>query len=198
MTRTKPPEGTLQIRRTKTPASKYKLPGRKGVYDEGVPQRAHELSKLGLTNRELAIAFGVDVSCIEKWIKNKEEFSDAIQSGKDIHDNGVQQTLLQRAMGYEYEEQKTVMGVTPGGQPYQYTTTTTKRVLPDVTAMIFWLKNRHKDKWADVQRSEITSNVKLHMPSAEELTGILSPEEIAFVRSVAKKRMKVIKGVRAN
>ena len=32
----------------------------------------------------------------------------------------------------------------------------TKQVAPDVTAQIFWLKNRNNKRWKDVKRQEIT------------------------------------------
>ena len=36
----------------------------------------------------------------------------------------------------------------------------TKEVLPDTTALIFWLKNRNNKRWKDVKRQEIVSEDK--------------------------------------
>jgi len=67
----------------------------------------------------------------------------------------VENALLKRALGYEYEEVKEKFedGV------ITERTVTKKEVVPDTTAQIFWLKNRKPDKWRDKPAYEDTSEL---------------------------------------
>jgi len=38
---------------------------------------------------------------------------------------------------------------------------TTKMVIPDTTAQIFWLKNRQHEKWRDRKHSEISGEITM-------------------------------------
>ena len=202
MTRTNPSQDKPKVMQRTKPARKshwnYNLPGRKGVYDDRCPERAYELSKIGLTDKQLALAFGIHIDTIYTWKADHEDFLYAIIAGKEIHDNGVQKTLLQRAMGYEYEEVSTTKRKTKEGELITNITSTTKHILPDVTAMIFWLKNRHKAQWADVHRQEITSNLNIRIPKPSEIQNILSPQEQELIQSIALKQTGAIKGVSSN
>lgn len=57
----------------------------------------------------------------------------------------VENALLKRALGYDYEETVTVE--LTGGR--KQTRKMTKHMAADVTAQIFWLKNRRPDRWRD-------------------------------------------------
>ena len=69
---------------------------------------------------------------------------------KDEADNRVERSLYARATGYSYDAVKIFH--TKDGKvikvPY------TEHVPPDVTAQIYWLKNRRPDHWRDVQNIE--------------------------------------------
>ena len=74
----------------------------------------------------------------------------ALKKGKEVVDLQVENALLKRALGYEYEEVK---------EKYELgdlteRTVTKKQVIPDTTAQIFWLKNRKPEKWRDKQEVE--------------------------------------------
>jgi len=70
-----------------------------------------------------------------------------VAGGKDEADNRVERSLYARATGYSYDAVKIFH--TKDGKiikvPY------TEHVPPDVTAQIYWLKNRRPDRWRDVQ-----------------------------------------------
>jgi len=63
----------------------------------------------------------------------------------------VEQSLYQRAIGYEYTETRTYGKVrtVEGKQEViaEKMETIRKQVAPDVTAQIFWLCNRDREKW---------------------------------------------------
>ena len=92
----------------------------------------------GLTDEQIAHNIGIHVATFYRWQEAHGEFRDALKRGKAPVDLQVENALLKRALGYEYEE------------------VTTEIVLPDTTAQIFWLKNRRPDKWRD-KREEAVS-----------------------------------------
>jgi hypothetical protein len=129
---------------------KKRSPGRRSKYDpERHPAWAEGLAKLGKIDDDIAAAMGIHVSTLRDWKKKHPEFSVAIKIGKSEADTAVENSLYKRAMGYAYEEVKTVNG----GERVEKTT---KQVAPDVTAQIFWLKNRKPDDWKDKRHEEIT------------------------------------------
>jgi hypothetical protein len=60
----------------------------------------------------------------------------------------VERSLYQRANGYNYEAVKIFM---PAGSKQPVVVHYIEHMPPDVTAGMFWLKNRDPDNWRDVQ-----------------------------------------------
>ena len=109
----------------------------------------------GLTDEQIAKNIGISRSTLNVWKDRYSDISDALKKGKDIIDRQVENALLKRALGYEYEEVK---------EKFEYgviteRTVTKKEVVPDTTAQIFWLKNRKPDKWRDKPGYEDTSEL---------------------------------------
>lgn len=109
----------------------------------------------GLTDEQIAKNIGISRSTLNVWKDRYSDISDALKKGKDIIDRQVENALLKRALGYEYEEVKEKFedGV------ITERTVTKKEVVPDTTAQIFWLKNRKPDKWRDKPAYEDTSEL---------------------------------------
>src|SRR5215831_15756104 len=74
-------------------------------------------------------AFDVSESTIDNWKAAHPEFLAALKTGRELADAEVANSLYRRAIG-------------DGDRP------------PDVTACIFWLKNRRPDWWRDAHRQE--------------------------------------------
>lgn len=101
----------------------------------------------GLTDEQIAGNMGVSRSTLNEWKKKYPDIQDSLKRGKEIVDRQVENALLKRALGYEYEEIK---------EKYEFgelseRTVTKKQVAPDATAQIFWLKNRKPKDWRDKQ-----------------------------------------------
>lgn len=101
----------------------------------------------GLTDEQIAGNMGVSRSTLNSWKDRYPDILDALKKGKEIVDRQVENALLKRALGYEYEEIK---------EKYEFgelseRTVTKKQVAPDTTAQIFWLKNRKPKDWRDKQ-----------------------------------------------
>lgn len=107
----------------------------------------------GLTDEQIARNMGVNKATLYRWKEKYCDICDTLKRGKDVVDRQVENALLRRALGYEYEEVK---------EKFEYgeiteRTVTKKEVVPDTTAQIFWLKNRKPDKWRDRPDYEDTS-----------------------------------------
>ena len=124
--------------------------GRPSSYKPEYAKMARHLCKLGATDADLAEAFGVSVVTIDNWKIKYPEFLGSLKASKEEADNRVERSLYARATGYSYDAVKIFH--TKDGKiikvPY------TEHVPPDVTAQIYWLKNRRPDRWRDVQNIE--------------------------------------------
>lgn len=105
-------------------------------------------ARSGLTDEQIAKNIGIATSTFYEWKKKEKEFSEALKKGKEVIDFEVENALLKRALGYEYEEETYENGI--------LTKKVKKQVAPDTTAQIFWLKNRQVKKWRD--KVEIADN----------------------------------------
>ena len=73
----------------------------------------------GLTDRDIAKNMGISKSTLYEYRKKSEEFDEALRENKEYADAVIENALYQKAKN------------------------------GDVTAMIYWLKNRKADKWRD-------------------------------------------------
>ena len=95
-------------------------------------------------------------STLYDWKKRYSEISEPLKRGKGVVDRQVENALLRRALGYEYEEVKKKFE----GGVITERTVTKKEVIPDVTAQIFWLKNRKPGDWRDKREPEDTTAIE--------------------------------------
>lgn len=93
---------------------------------------------------------GISERSLTDWKDRFPSISAALKKGKAPVDMEVENALLKRALGYDYEE-VIVETDESTGTPRTHTKRITKHMPPDVTAQIFWLKNRRPDKWRDKQ-----------------------------------------------
>lgn len=73
----------------------------------------------GLTDEQIAQKISIAPSTLYLWKRDHEEISEALKKGKEVVDYAVETVLLNKALA------------------------------GDVTALIFWLKNRRPGKWRD-------------------------------------------------
>lgn len=144
--------------------------GRPSKYEEEYVEQVEKVCTLfGADDKKLAGFFKVSKRTINTWKKEHPEFLHSIKKGKDYYDtNNVEVSLRQRAEGYEHEEIKFFSheGVVTDER------VVTKHYPPETTAAIFWLKNRHPDRWRDIKAMEITgkdgeafiTNVIVYLP----------------------------------
>lgn len=129
-------------------------------------QTAYRGAKAGLSYTEIARAIGIARST---FLRHKDAFSDSLKKGRDELEavdpylENVEDALRKRALGFEYIETRKKTGLfylkDEKGNPdlkkdplelVKETITTTKQVIPDVTAQIFYLVNRSDGRWRSI------------------------------------------------
>jgi transposase-like protein len=127
----------------------------KGKYEEWLKPEGLLLiegwARDGLTDEQIAHNMGIGTSTLYKWKNEHKEIVESLKNGKEVIDRHVENALLKRALGYEYQE--TTQEVMENGT-LSVTKIVTKQVSPDTTAQIFWLKNRKPSEWRDKQIME--------------------------------------------
>lgn len=143
-----------------------------------VDKRAIEIiASEGYTDKQLAAMLSVTEQTINNYKIKYPEFFESLKRGKDIADAKVEIALFQRALGYSHPD---VNITNYKGEPV--VTSIIKHYPPDPTSMIFWLKNRQKDKWRDKQEIETTTKTfvsgldfsKISMDDVAQLSNLLN------------------------
>lgn len=83
----------------------------------------------GLTNEELAEKMGISVATLYNWKKSNVEFLEVLKEDRDFCDDNVENALYRAALD------------------------------GNVTAQIFYLKNRRRKDWKDKQDVEVSGEV---------------------------------------
>lgn len=121
------------------------------------PKLAKLLAEKGLTDAQMAKELGIAESTFHKWKKDYIEFSESLKAAKEEPDNKVERSLFERATGYV--NKNAVKIFMPAGAEEPVYAPYVEHVAPDVTACIFWLKNRRPDRWRDKQELEHSGSV---------------------------------------
>jgi hypothetical protein len=132
------------------------------------------LVRKGWTDQECADFFDISLRTLSGWKEKHPEFLQALKNWKESADYLVEKSLYDRAIGFKYDEityEKTVgsMGIVLKDSeisevkhvPTAKAKIVTKYVVPDVTAQIFWLKNRRPDVWRDKEGGEKQVDTKI-------------------------------------
>ena len=153
---------------------------RKGIYKEWLTEenllRLEAWRRDGLTYAEIAHNIGVTEKTLYEWVGKYSEIGEALKRGKEVADILVENALFKRAVGYEYEEVTTEIRKVPfkkkdgtwGEKDQKHIKKTTKQVLPDTTAQIYWLKNRKPATWND-RKDNVVNSIEDLTPLAELL-----------------------------
>jgi len=133
--------------------------GRPTQYKKEFCEQAAKLCALGAIDVQLADFFQVSERTLNTWKKKHPEFLQSLKDAKDDLDSKVERSLFERATGFSHKDTKfaTHEGVITDEKEYD------KHYPPDITAMIFWLKNRQPDKWRDKIDHDIEFNGEINV-----------------------------------
>ena len=147
--------------------------GRKGKYEEWLTEdgltRLTGWARDGLTNIQIAQNIGVGERTFSEWVTRFPAISSALKKGKEPVDIQVENALLRRALGYDYEETITEVEDLGGGRTKKHVRKVTKHVPADTTAQIFWLKNRKPKQWREKMEAAVNVDVEDLSPLVELL-----------------------------
>ncbi|MBT2287988.1 helix-turn-helix domain-containing protein [Paenibacillus albidus] len=124
----------------------------------------------GLTDEQISGNMGVKRQTLYDWKNRFPDISDALKKGKEVIDRQVENALLKRALGYQYDEVTREASREIDEETGEYvhkmieTKRVTKEVQGDTTAQIFWLKNRKPEQWRDKQDVQHSGSVDVNNP----------------------------------
>lgn len=129
----------------------------------------------GLTDEQIANNLGIATSTFYDYKKKYSEFSESLKKGKEVVDYEVENALLKRALGYEYEEKTFETEYNREKEEYieRLTKRVTKQVVPDTTAQIYWLNNRKPKQWKNKRKDETNND---EISKVEQLLNKLKEE----------------------
>lgn len=127
--------------------------GRPRKITNHIARKIFLLAGYGLTTEQLADVFDFSIDAI-KNLQKEAEFNATLKACKDKSDLAVVNSLYKRAVGYEFQED----AMTKFGQ-----IKLTKVMHPDVTACIFWLKNRQRKDWREKVEDAPSGDTHYHL-----------------------------------
>jgi len=147
--------------------------GRKGKYEEWLTEdgltRLTGWARDGLTEPQICQNMGIGISTLTEWKTKFPAIAASIKKGREPVDIQVENALLRRALGYDYEETITEVEDLGGGRTKKHVRKVTKHVPADTTAQIFWLKNRKPKQWREKMEAEVNVDVEDLSPLVELL-----------------------------
>ena len=144
-----------------------------------------KIALLGATQEEIAGILGVNSRTITTWLTTRADFSESYSRGKEKADADVAEALYKRAKGYSHPD----VHVT-SFQGAVTMTPITKHYPPDTAAIVFYLKNRARDRWTEPDK--IGANAHLHLHKDIKLDDI-SDQELQMMEKLGLKKM-LLKG----
>lgn len=105
----------------------------------------------GCTIEETRLRMGVANSTLRRWRDEHPEIAQAMERGAADFDDEVEASLMRAALGYDYEEEV----LDKDG----FVRTLRKHQAANVTAMIFWLKNRRPDQWREKREVRVDASL---------------------------------------
>ncbi len=155
-----------------------------------------DMAARGLMEEDIAHNLGIHRTTLWRWKQEYPQLAQRLKNGNAVTNQRVVSALYKRAMGYSYKETRTEYQVKTvvdeqtetqkvvAGKPLKVIETV-KEMAPDVTAQIYWTKNRMPDQWRDKQPFESQIN------SRENLGLIAIPDEKPEYKYMVKMMKKL-------
>jgi hypothetical protein len=123
----------------------------------------------GLFDKQICKNMGVSEATLTNYKRKYPEIKEALRKGKEVVDIEVENAMFKRAIGYTItiNEQK----IDKDG--FVHDLKRDVHIPGDVTAQIFWLKNRRRQQWRDkveVEKAEKIQKISIvnDLPKDEE------------------------------
>lgn len=139
------------------------------------PKLIHALAKQGFTDEQIAAELEMSTGGLYKWYKQYPELVEAKKTGAKDPDDLVEIALFDRALGYTWEEEQAVRVKKDKDSETVEVVKIRRKLPPDATSMIFWLKNRRPDKWRDKREDLIPTT---EPPMRIHISGNPNPDDL--------------------
>lgn len=124
----------------------------------------------GLTEEQIAKNIGISRSTLREWKTKYPAISATLKKGKDVVDRQVEEALIKSLMGYNTVEITKERNIKTG--ELEVTREVIKEVPPNITALIFWLKNRKPKQWRETANDpKNKAEVKYIKAKTEQIKG---------------------------
>ena len=167
----------------------------KGKYEEWLEADNRTLleawARDGMTQAQISKNMGISLSTFKEWLKKFPAISAALKKGKELADYEMENALYKKGIGYTVTLKKPIKvkktEYDGNGRKVKETENieyaeVEEYIPPDVTAQIFWLKNRKPDVWRDKREAP---------PVKEEY------ESDGFIEALRETAPKVFEGAQA-
>lgn len=115
----------------------------------------------GCTIEECRLKMGIANSTLRRWRDEHPEIAEAMRRGADDFDDEVEAALMRAAIGYDYEEE----ALDKEGFVHKVK----KHQPANITAMIFWLKNRKPEQWREKREVRVDGALEVGQARLGEL-----------------------------
>lgn len=145
----------------------------------------------GLTDEQISTKIGINRTTLYKWIDRFSDIGDALKQGKEPVDIDVEDSMLKSALGQyvtvkkpmKLKTEKRLRKKDKDGREYETGVIVEEHIEyvdeqvyipPNITAQIFWLKNRKPEQWKD-KREQVVSTKDGML--ADLISGLKEPVE---------------------
>lgn len=139
----------------------------------------------GLTDEQIATKIGINRTTLYKWIDRFSDIGNALKQGKEPVDIEVEDSMVKLALGHyvtvkkpmKIRTEKRLKKKDKDGREYETGVIVEEHIEyvdeqvyipPNVTAQIFWLKNRKPEQWRDKPEPPVSTE------ALEKLDEVLS------------------------
>lgn len=144
-----------------------KKSGRKDAYETKIKPRFDEIREWlinGANNDNIAHNLGVSKVTFYKYVKDKNELSELLKSGRVAIVAQLRSALIKKALGFEYSETKIIEREDPEtGEKVKTVETYNKKSLPDVGALNLALKNYDPENWSNDPQGDAIKREELEL-----------------------------------
>lgn len=132
--------------------------GRKGKYETYVKPRFEQIEKWlngGASEKQVAEALGISYAAFNNYKRDYDELRELCEKPRVGVVLDLRSALVQRALGFTYEEKKQYITEDEDGNKKKHTEITVKQALPDTTAIFGALNLYDPDYVKDKKAHEL-------------------------------------------
>lgn len=101
-----------------------------------------------LNEKQIIKNLGIGKTAFERYKREHPELKELLKKGRQVQVKEVENALMKKALGFEYEETETYVRKT-GGVETTHIKKVKKYSAPDVGACALILKNKDRENWSD-------------------------------------------------